>query len=192
MKIVFDIDGVLADFVKGFTTLASQAFYVPITGTLNQPSWQGFPGMQKHQVCQTWDYVNESNTFWYDLDPLVTHDELQGIERLRQSHEVYFCTARTGRSAKTQTELWLRMHGVKYPTVIICKHKGDFCKAVGADYAIDDKASNASYIDWQTEGRTKSYLINRPYNQVPAEFLASGVKRVNTVSEFMEAMREQH
>jgi hypothetical protein len=189
MKIVFDVDGCLADFVLGFTELAHKHFGTPVTKTLDQPSWQGFPGMTKEQVSRTWDIINESKTFWHDLDPMVYGAEFEQIERLREYNEVYFCTARTGKSAKLQTELWLRWNKVKYPTVIICKHKGDFCKAVGADYAIEDKASNASYIDWQTNSKTKSYLINRPYNAVPAEFLASGVKRVNTVSEFMEAIQ---
>lgn len=188
MKIVLDVDGCLADFVLGFTKLAHKHFGTPVTRTLDQPSWQGFPGLANWHVRETWGRVNESTTFWYDLEPLVTQYDLFEIEHRRQYGEVYFCTARTGESAKRQTEMWLRVNGIYNPTVIICKHKGDFCKAIGADYAIEDKASNASYIDWQTDGKTKSYLINRPYNQVPDEFLASGVKRVNTVTEFMGAM----
>ena len=185
MKIIFDIDGVLADFVGGFTKLAKDMFDVPVTTTTSQPSWLGFPGMTKEQITQTWDIVDASRTFWYDLDALATDAELNAISSISQTDEVYFCTARRGYNVKAQTELWLRSTGIVKPTVIISKRKGEFAKAVEADYSIEDKANNASFIDWQTEGKTKSYLIDRPYNQAPQEFLASGVKRVSSISEFL-------
>jgi len=74
------------------------------------------------------------------------------------------------------------------PTVIISKHKGEFAKAVGADYSIEDKASNASCIDWLTGGQTKSFLLNRPYNQGNSDFLASGVRRVDSVDEYLDVI----
>lgn len=186
-RIVFDIDGVLAEFIGGFTALAhEQTPSVPVTRTHEQPSWYGFPGMTKEMIDGVWRRVVVSNTFWNDLDPLLDVETFHGIEKLRRDNEVYFCTARPGKYTKLQTEIWLRRNGIRYPTVVISKQKGEFCKAIEADFSIEDKAANASFIDWQTGGRTASYLINRPYNQVPAEFLASGVKRVNTVTEFLE------
>lgn len=188
-KVCIDIDGCLADFILGFTTLAHSIYPdVPVTKTTEQPSWLGYPGMTLEQSDATWVSVNNSSRFWLNLDPLVSAEELDKIRRLQGVADVYFCTARSGLKAKSQTEAWLVAKGLRLPTVVLCKNKGEFAKAVGIDYTIDDKAANASCIDWVTEGRTKSYLLNRPYNQVPSEFLGSGVRRVDTVEQFLEAI----
>ena len=63
-------------------------------------------------------------------------------------------------------------------------------KAVEAGFCIEDKPSNASMVDWLTEGETKSYLLDRPYNQGSSEFLASNVKRIYSVNEYLEAIGE--
>lgn len=189
MKIMFDIDGVLACFIGGFTKLASELIPgVPVTTTLQQPSWHGFPGMTKEQVSRVWEVVKADCWFWTELEPLVGGLTFKDIYDIKVEHEVYFCTSRVGIYAKRQTEHWLASQGLGNTTVIVSGKKGEFCKAVGIDYAIEDKASNASCIDWITEGKTKSYLINRPYNQAPAEFLGSGIKRVDTVNEFLEVL----
>ncbi len=190
-RIVIDVDGVLADFIQGFTALAGQMFRgVPVTRTYEKETWDGYPGLTETQIAQVWDVVNKSTTFWASLSPLITLQEARRISTLHNQEYVYFCTARVGADAKAQTERWLREHGIVNPTVVISKRKGEFCKAVDADVAIDDKAGNASFIDWGTEGRTKSYLLDRPYNRVPQEFLASGVRRVHSLTEFLDNIQE--
>lgn len=189
-RIMFDIDGCLADFMYGFTSVAHDMFSdAPVVKGHNYETWSGYGGLSKEQIHAVWEAVRKSPSFWATLPPLVSDDELKGISDLSITNEVYFVTAREGYNRKQQTETWLREHGIEAATVVICKRKGEFCKAVDIDYAIDDKASNVSYIDWSTEGRTKSCLLDRPYNQVPNEFLASGVHRVSTISQFLEAIK---
>src|SRR5690242_5772667 len=115
MKIVFDVDGVLADFIGGFTAVASDMFPgVPVTRTHEQPSWHGFPGMTDAQIAAVWEHVKRSDSFWLALSPLMTPAEAYRISKL-WGHDVYFCTARVGKEAKAQTEEWLSGHGIYRP-----------------------------------------------------------------------------
>lgn len=188
-NLMFDVDGVLADFIGGFTRLANSLHpTVPIVTTEQQPSYHDYPGMTKDQVNETWQHVVKDGTFWTRLDPLVGLDVLRRIAQLNEDHHVYFVTARHGIYAKIQTELWLQEQGIENPTVILTQNKGEIAKAIDADYSIEDSASNASVIAWLTSDKTKSYLINRPYNQCAPEFLASGVHRVDMVRDYLEAI----
>ena len=93
MNVMFDLDGCLADFIKGFTTLASNLFGTPITDTHEQPKWDGFPGMMSLQMQITWKHVNESQSFWHELDPLVTPEMFKRINALQRFHHIYFATS---------------------------------------------------------------------------------------------------
>lgn len=67
MNIMFDLDGVLADFVYGFTALANKNYGTPITPTSGQPSWYGFPGLDTHVIDSTWYTLKQDGTFWVGL-----------------------------------------------------------------------------------------------------------------------------
>lgn len=159
---------------------------VPVTTTSEQPSWNCFVGMDKKQVRLVWDKIKKDPMFWFELPPLVPEWEFERINELNEYHRVYFVTSRVGLDCKTQTEGWLNQHGVYRPTVIISSRKGDIARAVNADFSIDDKASNASCIAWMTDDRTKSYLLDRKYNQCPQDFLASSVIRIGSVRNYLD------
>lgn len=185
--VIFDIDGVLADFLTGFTSLANEMFGCPVTSTHEQPSWNGFPGITKEQSSAVWARIIHDSGFWYQLEPLVGEVTFKAIDCLRRP--VYFVTARDGTNAKIQTEDWLEDMGIWKPTVIISKYKGEVAKAVRAKACIDDKAANASCVAWITEDQTQSYLIDRKYNQCPDGFLASSVKRVASVEDYLREVQ---
>lgn len=185
--VLFDIDGVLADFVEGFTSYAQGLFpEVPVTQTANQPRWDGFPGMTHEQVESVWQEVELDRLFWYDLKPLASPDEFLALNQLTLAAQVYFTTARGGVDALHQTREWLYDQGVYKPSVILVKQKGEVARALGASYMIDDKAGNAVYAEYHNKGQAfKSYLIDRPYNQFDAQVIGSKVKRVQTVGEYL-------
>jgi 5'(3')-deoxyribonucleotidase len=186
--VMFDVDGVLAEFIGGFTARAARIFPgVPITYGRDQPSWNGFPGMTKPMISATWDSIRNDPAFWFDLSSLTTYEEEDRIRILCATQDVYFVTARhAGPSAKQQTEMWLQDRiGLQYPTVVLSTKKGEVAKAIGADFCIDDKASNASTVAWLTEDKTKSHLLDRPYNRVDPDFMASSVVRVSSVTEYL-------
>lgn len=190
MNIMFDLDGVLADFVYGFTALANKNYGTPITPTSGQPSWYGFPGLDTHVIDSTWYTLKQDGTFWVGLPSLVSSDELAYVAALADQHHVYFATDRKGLRVKRQTEEWLEDRGIINPTVLITNRKGEVAKALKCRFSIEDKASNASAVAWLTEDRCKSYLINRPYNQVNKDFMASSVRRVDSIQDYVEVIQD--
>lgn len=187
--VLFDIDGVLADFVKGFTQYARRFFpETPITPTAEQPKWDGYPGLTPEETEIVWEHVNKDPLFWYSLPPLATEDEFLSLNLLTLQAQVYFTTARHGDGVIRQTREWLYDQGVYSPSVILVKHKGEIARALDANFLIDDKAGNAVYAEYHNKGRKgfQSYLIDRPYNQFDAGVIGSKVKRIKRVEEYLD------
>jgi len=189
---VFDIDGVLADFIKGFMTLAASKYHgVPVYSTFQQKSWSNFAGLTAEQEVHVWKLACQSPTFWSSLPPLTGPGTFTLLQKLNLQSNLYFATSRVGNDPLHQSKVWLEEHGIFRPNVVVTKRKGEFCRVVNATYAIDDKADNASAIAWLSEregdpSRTIPYLITRPYNQY--DELAIGSKyvcRVGSVDEFI-------
>ncbi len=184
--IMCDIDGCLADFVKGFTTLAHSIWpHVPITETLRQPRWDGFPGMTKDEIDFTLKIINESNAFWVGLPtmtPRMTFVDLNAIDR---DADVYFTTNRQGAKVKQQTEEWLHKQGIANPRVLIVERKGELARSIGATFMIDDKAGNAIYAAYHAAPTLRSFIIDRPYNRFDSWVVGSKVTRVSSMYEFL-------
>lgn len=184
MRIVFDCDGVLANFNAGFRRLAHEMFGTSLE-CAEKYTWDDYGGgITEDQVNRAWNRIKQEDWFWALLDPLATPEELDRIGRLEKEHDLYFVTSRVGKNPKRQTEDWLS-DVVRRPTVIVSSRKGEICAGIGADYCIDDKAGNAVYVAYHSP-RTKSYLLSAPYNLFPHEVLGSKVRRVKTVSEFLD------
>ncbi len=192
--IMFDIDGVLADFVLGFTALAGNKFKVKPTSHSETFDWHMTGIMTKDQVDDTLDEVRKSADFWRNL-PLardVTPDDLGRIQHLNELHRVYFVTSRieSGNTLQ-QTRWWFFRQGITPPNVIMSSKKGEVAKSIKADYSIDDKWDNAHCIHWISDNpQTKSYLIDRPYNHVSNIVGAQRVKRITTVKEFLDDVEQ--
>jgi 5'(3')-deoxyribonucleotidase len=185
--IMIDIDGCLADFMLSWRTLANGLYGVEIykTGDPQYDNWsQG--DLTEDQQDYLWRVVKSDPSWWYNVPPLVTGEETERLRDLCGRHTVYFVTARVGETAKIQTEAWLRRHfGILNPTVIISKWKGEAAGALEAHASIDDKAENAWMVAWHTRGKTRSYLLDRPYNQSNGG--SRKVVRVFSMLEFMNA-----
>ena len=186
--IMFDIDGVIADFVGSFTRLATGLGYLdkPFS-TDEQESWD-FEQIDRTNYKDLWKRVATSDTFWLGLQPLPDVS-FAAINELQWGNDVYFVTNRPGIRTKVQTEVWLKRQGIESPTVIVSARKGEVAKSIGATLAIDDKAGNAAFIKYYTDNATDSYLIDRLYNQFPHKSLGSKVTRIKTVGEFLQACR---
>lgn len=180
--VVFDVDGVLADFIYAFTTAGDRMFpgqYV-VERSVDRKRWHGMSARTDQKI---WDMIHEQPSWWKSLPAMVDDDTFERINRLCANDAVYFVTARHV-SAKQPTEQWLREHGVKNPTVVLSDKKGDVCAAVGATHAIDDKIGNAVAISYIAR-KTRAYVLDREYNRVDHGIIGGSVARVETVDQFI-------
>jgi 5'(3')-deoxyribonucleotidase len=199
--IVFDIDGVLADFIAGFMRVAKEVVGrdLPYVDTLTHEHWDSFPGLTDEEVAGTWEYIRkyQGYEFWRTLTPIALYAEFMSIAALMlegEEYRVYFATNRQTPDALAASTRWLagqlsedvlflRVH------VVITKRKGEFCRAVDADYYIDDKSENVDCAIWMTDKKVKAFVIDRPYNRGVYAPHSSSAKRVFSIAEFLEEVR---
>lgn len=197
--IVFDVDGVLGDFVGAYTALARRLYpesSIPITHTHEHHVWDEFPGMGPAQISACWNYIaNHPKEFWPTVVGIATFDEWARIRQLSDDgHRVYFASARSLPRTLLYTQQWIDDHlnaGVIAPgdrahsSVVLTKRKGEFCRVVNADAMIDDKAENTDCAVWLTDGKTAAFIMDRPYNQGQYAPHSHRVKRVHSITDFL-------
>ncbi len=147
--LVFDVDGVLADFCYGFSDLAIRRFHQPFIAPYSnggQPSWEWshYPGIPHDVISAMWAFIQESEIFWYDLLPLTPRGEIEDMRVTCRQFNVAYMTARPGDTAKQQTEDWLTEYGFPSGQVIIQADKPKGChrlQGAGAEIVgiIDDR-----------------------------------------------------
>lgn len=161
-RIIFDVDGCLADYTLGFTTLLNTLDSSPITKTIDQPTWH-IGGNNPDVYNKACRIVSESNDFWYNLESLVDQRIFDTIQGLTLNNDIYFVTARYGRSAQHQTAMWLHDHGILNPSVIVTPYKGNVALAVDATHMIDDRWINVCNTETKNP-LTRAFLLKRKYN----------------------------
>ena len=201
MKIGFDMDGVLSNFVAGFRDVL-----ISMTGRDlleagdidNPPVWNVWKhrGYTNKEISAAWTEINESPTFWRYLRPTAGANALHDVRKeLNNQHEIYYITDRScGVKTKRQTEDWLTcwVTGASYhPTVVISPHKGLVCKALSLDCYIDDKLAYIQSVGVESPD-TRTYLLSYRYNQDNirtgslADLLCLDYTRVSSVKEFLQ------
>jgi len=187
MRIGFDIDGVLADFVAGYQSLT-----VALTGKdLFQPGdifdppcwdWPQYRGYSKEEMAAVWAYIKSSRNFWASLGPDPGMEALRSkwVEIHAAHHDVVFATARPGLDSLIQSKYWLHKYGCSYANVTITSEKGQFCADSHVDCYIDDRWDNIVAVTRESP-TTRAYLLNRTYNLA---IDGPSYIRVPTVEEF--------
>lgn len=191
--IMCDVDGVLANFNKGWRGLLNYLYpQLGIDENTSPSTWdEEPPGVTALMSRTAWNYIKTNNEFWERLEPLASFEEFRQLEKLvYQGHDLYFVTSRVGISPKLQTERWLRVHLPSLesmghqPTVIVSGRKADIAQGLRADYVIDDKAGNVLAVYYQCPN-TSVYLLDRPYNQLDFRVAGRAIRRVQTVRDFL-------
>lgn len=194
MRVSFDVDGVLADFVLAFTreayhikvnylTWSAPGTYVDVYSTAEQKEWHfDWPTEFYEEV---WANIDQTHNWWMGLEPLVNLEEINAINYLIKNHDVYFITSRKrtlGFPACKQTSLWLESIGINAShAVVIATQAGkkhELINALDIDCHIDDKIEIVAKV--ANHSQASSFVIDRLYNQ------NSLFNRFNSVKEYCE------
>lgn len=181
MRIMMDVDGVVADFVLDFTRLIRLHFPDKLDhafGVMAATDW-GFKNIiSNKEIGIIWDEIYKSPTFWYLLQPMFTPADKEAFHRMAKSHELQWVTSRSGKDALNQSKWWLRDHGLPNwdNAVLAGESKGDFIRTNGTfDVALDDSPSQ---IERLREAGQFVVVRDTPYNR-----MVDG-PRVHSVAEF--------
>ena len=187
--VIFDLDGVLADFDQAFTAMGNHLFGTPISTTVQQPFWNFRNVMTAGEQDYVWRELKSTTDWWFHLPILVTGFVFDRINRLTNRAEVYFVTHRMHdfQPAGEQSMRWLKLWGIKNPRVIVSSAKGEIARAVEADYAIEDNWGNACAIHWMAE-KCRTFLIERPYNEEARKIIPPRITVVKTVDQYLDVV----
>lgn len=197
ITIGFDVDGVLADFVKGFTTLCNKMYGTPILNYSKVKHWnfEGWYGLTKEQLQKVWKAIRKDRYFWNDLRLLISLDESDYIGHLTTQANVVFITSRPGDTAHYQTAYWIEKYfNIRYPQVIVTSKKGLICAGLGVKYFIDDKVTNCINIK-EISPKTKNYLLTYPHSDslrelLPNYFINNEIICVKDVKNYLDILEQ--
>jgi hypothetical protein len=184
-RIMFDVDGVLADFVKAYTTEAvAMGLLDQIITTPEQPEWsfEGV-GLSKEAGELVWNRIEANPGWWYtQVESMISEHEARRINGLMLRNQVYFVTNRyvgnDSLNVQLQTSGWLGSIGIANASVITTASKGDIAKALRITHAVEDNAENAVAI---AQHVSQTYMYTRKYNE-----LVYFPHRVKTLKEFLD------
>lgn len=198
MHIVFDVDGVLADFHIAYEKVLLSLYPdLPLVPGGVKKAWhwsEWVDGLTKEMEDKAWVAIFEDpkyRDFWKDLPPLATPDDILRINRLSRTNIVSFLTNRSaeGQHAKVAgaTQIWLDIHSFRtHANVFLAAagKKGERARLLGGHLAIEDNGGNC--IDFLESG-IGVCMLRRAYNEGFVELVrARGGYIVDTLTEFLD------
>lgn len=197
ITIGFDVDGVLADFVKGFTTLCNKMYGTPVLEYNQVKHWnfEGWYGLTKEQLQSVWRYIRHDTYFWNGLGMLISFDDADYVGHLSTKANVVFITSRPGNTAYRQTCRWINTHfNIEFPQVIVTSKKGLVCAGLGVKYFIDDKVTNCINIK-EISPKTRNYLLTYPHSDslrelLPNYFINNEIICVKDVKNYLDILEK--
>lgn len=191
-KVVLDMDGVMACFIKGFLKLHKElhGYAGPIIVDISVDNL-----VTKEQKTEIWKHIVKSPDFWETLPSLLTQQDREAIKWLVRKYTVYVFTCRASDTTSTewQTRNWLykqfpgqnsiinNMSIVALPFKTI---KAPILKGIGANVFLDDSVDQ---IEAAIAREIPTAVLDRPYNKRIENEIA---KRVNSVTEFAKWVDE--
>ena len=216
MRIGCDLDGVLADLNRAFTTIARRRY--PALDMSNMTAAAvvaAAPGadedaalaseapapvedaplaLDRRQMDAIWEDICDVEDFWETLDEI----EDGAIARLAalaeaQRWEVVFLTSRprtAGRLVQRQSQRWLDRKGFSMPSVyVVHKSRGKIADALALDVVIDDRPENC--LDVALESKARAILVWRSsMASAPAATKRLGIGIVPTVAACLDLLVE--
>ncbi len=199
--IAFDIDGVLANFTRGYTRIGHRLYGTPVGDSATQETWnfEDYPRLKLDKLQAAfdgpiWEIVKSSPDFWATLDPF----NVSVMPRINHIENKIFITNRPGINTREQSEQFLENWGIENPKVILGSEKGPIAVREGVIAVIDDLYKNVVDIK-AAMPPTYCALLYCAYNKCfhpEWEVLAQGKLRYNTevvlsVDHFIDRCYEQ-
>jgi uncharacterized HAD superfamily protein len=194
IRIGLDVDGVLANFYPLYedliVELTGRNLFPPRTDPFEPPpvwNWPEHYGYKAKELsASVWAHIKSHGSFWSNAHPFPKAAALVDFCYAEADENVYFITDRPGAYAKAHTQRWLRetFPGEGFSVLISQPgKKGLLVEPLGLTHFVEDNREHAVAV---AAFGAKSYLLDRPYNQGPAQ----GVTRVKDISELLGVMRD--
>lgn len=184
--IAFDLDGVLANFTRGFTGIGSRLFGTPTGDIPSMREWmfEDIPalGLSKEYCALIWDVLKRNPSFWTDLDPI----NLSVMKRVNAIKNKVFITNRFGIEPQGQSVAFLEKWGIQNPDVIVASKKGPVAAERNVVAIIDDYYPNVTDVKASVP-TCFAALLDLPYNQkYHGEWRITGGEIVYSVDHFLD------
>jgi hypothetical protein len=182
LRIGFDVDGVVADFNRGFRNACGE-----LLGTARDG--ERADDLSATDLKRVWRRVIGTTNWWMTLEPY----EPAQIERLyklarRHKWEVFFLTKRPqteGDSVQFQTQWWIEHHGFYLPSVLTLPgSRGDAANALRLDVTVDDQLLECA--DIISSSTSKALLMLREADKTTYDQATS--RAIGVVSSLEEAI----
>lgn len=201
IRVGYDIDGTLANFVKAWTRQASQ-MYPSIDQVIDDKELDEYDFYEKYgtKARAVWNAIERRPLFYDEIEPM--HDAVEDTTSLIELDEVepHYITARAEatirnysnnmnkaqqayqrRSIRNKTYDWLQRYGLR-GGLHMNEDKAEACCLLGMDFYIDNKPESVLNVQYNTS--TRAYLLDKEYNRG-----AEVRQRVSNVKEFNDEVR---
>jgi hypothetical protein len=193
-KVGIDIDGILCDFTGEMVRILRNKLNVPLPEGYQPEDWGWVSAnLPVDAMDKAWDIIYDTENFWEKLNPnldnIMTMSEWFG-ENAEKGCDIFFITARSdtaGRSAKHQSERWLREFlGQPKQAITVLPVKSGLDKAemvytLELNFSIDDNTPTICN-NKGIKGHS-AYLLNRPWNRDSRFY---DLKTVDSLKEFLD------
>lgn len=165
--ISFDLDGVLANFTRGFTRIAHKLHGTPVGDGHSQETWNFedySPLNLTKEQCEfhhgaIWTEIKNDPNFWADLDPF-NPSVMPLIDKIVNK---IFITNRFGVDVRQQSIDFLEIWGVEDPNVVVATKKAPIAIAHNVVAHLDDYLPNCLELQ---AALPNAYVVlhKTPYN----------------------------
>ena len=176
-RLVYDLDGVVVDFVHGFLRAARMMGET----RLDKAPWSSYYGGHKEAFQYVWEAVYRDPEFWLHLNP--REDALKHKATIMDQFCVGYVTARPVRSEVSAE--WLRRFGFPERPVTTVPHYSTKVHEViklGGHGIVEDKFEN--FRDANKAG-LDGYLVRTPFNNkkvCPPEWAHKKISSLNELA----------
>lgn len=162
-RVGIDLDGTVADYLKGAIPLLKQHYGLEPDLTAPAYTIEGVFGLTPETRPEGMrDFLYKELHLFRKLPKLEEDNEMLSILLKQEGVKVYFVTARSGsRTIREDTLFWLDKNGFQYDDVFHVEDKADFCKKARIHVMCEDEISQLLRL---REARVNTVIRNQSWN----------------------------